>query len=94
MTNVQYPMSNDCLPSANYQITSAQGGHHNWLLVIGHWSLLLALLCFAQPALAMGSAPSKPEPKYKVEILKMKIVSQPTTLEVKKSQKGAPKPLK
>jgi hypothetical protein len=42
---------------------------------VGHLTLLLALLCFAQPALAMGGPPpAKPQPKYKLEILKLEVV--------------------
>ena len=82
MTNVKCPISNECPPKADYSITSAKGGHYNWSLVIGHWSLLLALLCLAQPALAMGSAPAKEQPKYKLEILKMEVIGQPATREV------------
>jgi hypothetical protein len=92
MKNSKLKIKNECLPSANHKKTSAKGGHHNWSLVIGHWSLLLILLFLAQPALAMGGpAPSKEkeQPKYKVEILKMEIVSQPVTHEV-----TAPKKIK
>ena len=48
---------------------------------LGHLALALALFSFVQPALAMGSAPKKEEPKYKVEILKMEVVTQPQTKE-------------
>jgi hypothetical protein len=43
------------------------------------------------PALAMGSAPKKEEPKYKVEILKMEIVSQPATKEAATPKKSTVK---
>jgi hypothetical protein len=52
------------------------------LLVFSIYALSLT------PALAMGSAPKKEEPKYKVEILKMEIVSQPATKEVSKTKKS------
>jgi hypothetical protein len=43
----------------------------------------MASFCFAQPALAMGGpAPSKEKPKYKLEILKVELVGQPSTAEV------------
>jgi hypothetical protein len=48
---------------------------------IGYLALALALFSLVQPALAMGSAPKKEGPKYKVEILKMEIVHQPATKE-------------
>jgi hypothetical protein len=53
---------------------------------IGHLALALALLSLVQPALAMGSAPKKEEPKYKVEILKMEVVTQPQTKEAAASK--------
>jgi hypothetical protein len=34
------------------------------------------------PSFAMGSAPAKTEPKYKVDILKMEVVGKPSTIEV------------
>lgn len=43
-------------------------------------SLLIMGLLFNIPAFAMGKAPAKEEkPKYKLEILKMELVTEPTT---------------
>ena len=52
-------------------------------LVIGYWSLVIIWLLFlgywSLPAWAMGGKPPvKEEPKYKVEILKMEVVTSPT----------------
>ena len=54
---------------------------------VGHLTLLLALFCFAQTALAMGGPPpAKPQPKYKLEVLKLEVV-RGSTAEAAHSQK-------
>ncbi|MBN3033014.1 MAG: hypothetical protein JW873_02855 [Candidatus Saganbacteria bacterium] len=45
----------------------------------------------SSPALAMGSVPAKEQPKYKLEVMKMELVRQPPTAEVKAPAKSGPK---
>jgi hypothetical protein len=86
MTNDQLKMTNACVPAAHQNNVAKRLNHLTF--VIGHLTLLLSLLCLAQPALAMGSAPAKEQPKYKLEVLKLEVVGQPSTPEVAAPKKA------
>jgi hypothetical protein len=88
MKNEKLKIKSDCVRLQRTLLNNVPQAHSHFTFYILHFALLMALLCFAQPALAMGSAPKKEEPKYKVEILKMEVVSQPATKEVSKTKKS------
>ena len=64
-------MTNACVPAAHYNHVAQRLLPFTFLFFTFY---LMALLCFAQPALAMGSAPAKPQPKYKLEVLKLEVI--------------------
>ena len=74
MKNEKLKMKNDCVRLGRTLLNTVPKAPCHFAFLILHFSLLLTLLCLAQPALAMGSAPAKPQPKYKLEVLKLEVV--------------------
>ena len=62
---------------------------------IGHWSLIiLSSFCLGYSSLAYamgGPAPKKEEPKYKLEIMKMEVVTMPAQSVLKPTKEGESK---
>ena len=89
MSNEKLKMKNDCVRLGRTLSYNVPRAHTHFTFLILHFSLLLAFLRFAQPAQAMGSAPAKPQPKYKLEVLKLEVVRGGTAEAAHKPKRGA-----